>query len=44
MDALSRDFNAQPGATLADKIEAYVLSCGFTREDVATFREIMLEK
>lgn len=44
MDALSRDFNAQPGATLADKIEAYVLSCGFTSEDVATFREIMLEK
>ena len=44
MDALSRDFNALPGATLADKIEAYVLSCGFTREDVATFREIMLEK
>ncbi len=44
MEALSHDFNALPGDTLADKIEGYVISCGFTREDVAAFREIMLEK
>ena len=44
MEALSRDFNALPGATLADKCESYVLSCGFTKEDVKWFREKMLAR
>ncbi|MGN0852933.1 MAG: tyrosine-protein phosphatase [Kiritimatiellia bacterium] len=43
-EALSRDFNALPGATFADKCEAYVLACGFTKEDVAWFREQLLTR
>lgn len=43
MTALSELFNSYPGKTLADKCEAYVISCGFTRKDVAKFREMMLE-
>ena len=44
MEALSRDFNALPGKTLADKCESYVLSCGFTKEDVKWFRDKMLAR
>lgn len=44
MDFLSKYFNSLPGETLADKVEHYVLSCGFTKDDVRNFREIMLEK
>ena len=32
-----------PGATLADKAEAYFLKLGFTKEDVARLRERLLE-
>lgn len=41
--ALSTLFNSLPGKTLADKCEAYVLSCGFTANDISAFRRIMLE-
>ena len=39
-----RVFNKYPGATLNERVEAYVLDCGFTPEDIAKFRGIMLEK
>ena len=42
-EALSRDFNALPGATFADKCASYVKSCGFTDEDIRRFRAMMLE-
>ena len=31
------------GATLNAKIENFVLSCGFTADDIAKFRKLMLE-
>jgi len=37
-------FREQPGKDLHEQIENYVLSCGFTREDIEKFRSIMLEK
>ena len=37
-------FRKLPGKDLHEKIENYVLSCGFTREDIEKFRGIMLEK
>ena len=43
MEFLSAYFNSLPGETLAEKMEHYVVSCGFTRDDVRRFREIMLE-
>lgn len=43
LDKLVEGFQTFPGATLADKVEAYVLSLGFTQADLATFRDIMLE-
>ena len=42
--ALMAVFAKYEGATLNDRIEAYVLSCGFTKEDIEKFRGIMLEK
>ncbi len=37
-------FNKWPGATINERLEAYVLSLGFTKDDIAKLREIMLEK
>ncbi len=36
-------FSAFEGATLNAKIENFVLSCGFTADDIAKFRKLMLE-
>ena len=36
-------FDRWPGDTINERVEAYVLDLGFTPEDIATFREIMLE-
>ena len=41
---LINGFRKRPGATLREKIENYILECGFTAEDIAKFRSIMLEK
>ena len=41
-DALSKDFNALPGASFADKCASYVKACGFTDDDISRFRELML--
>ena len=40
---LPRGFDRWPGDTIHERVEAYVLDLGFTPEDIATFREIMLE-
>ena len=37
-------FGKLPGKDLHEKIENYVLGCGFKPEDIAHFRELMLEK
>ena len=42
-EALSRDFNALPGVTFAEKCASYVKSCGFTDGDIRHFRALMLE-
>ena len=42
--ALMSVFAGYEGATLTERIEKYVLSCGFTAEDIAKFRGMMLEK
>ena len=39
-----RTFDKYHGATLNERVEAYVLDCGFTRDDIAKFRGIMLER
>ena len=44
MDRLMAVFDAYPGATVNDRIAAYVKSVGFTDADIARFRELMLEK
>ena len=36
-------FAAYDGATLNERIEKYVLSNGFTADDIAKFRSMMLE-
>ncbi|MBR4170576.1 MAG: tyrosine-protein phosphatase [Kiritimatiellae bacterium] len=41
--ALMKVFAKYKGATLNERIEAYVLSCGFSKDDIETFRSIMLE-
>ena len=43
-DKLIAVFRQLPGKDLHEQIENYVLSCGFTREDIEKFRSIMLEK
>ena len=43
-DRLIATFRMLPGENLYEQIENYVLSCGFTREDIEKFRSIMLEK
>ena len=40
---LEKVFDPYPGATLNDRVEAYVRSLGFSAADLARFRRIMLE-
>ena len=42
-DNLVAGFNNWPGETINEKIEAYVLSLGFTKDDIAKLRSIMLD-
>lgn len=42
-DHLVAVFAKYPGKNINEKIENYVLSCGFTKEDIAKFRSMMLE-
>lgn len=42
-DGLMRSFDAFPGATLGERVEAFVKSVGFTDAEIAEFREMMLE-
>ena len=42
-DKLIAGFQKYPGESLREKVENYVLSLGFTRQDIRHFREIMLE-
>ena len=42
-DKLVKGFNAYPGATIHERVVAFVKSCGFTDADIARFRELMLE-
>lgn len=42
-DELMSVFAAYEGATLNERIEKYVLSCGFTADDIAMLRSLMLE-
>ena len=43
-DKLVAGFQKWPGDTINQKIEAYVLDLGFTKDDIAHLRDIMLEK
>ncbi len=36
-------FRPLPGDTITEKIEHYVLECGFTHKDIETYRALMLE-
>ena len=40
---LYEGFNEWPGETINERVEAYVLSLGFTKDDIQTLRDIMLE-
>ncbi|MBR5840907.1 MAG: tyrosine-protein phosphatase, partial [Victivallales bacterium] len=40
---LVKVFDALPGANMTEKVENYVLSLGFTKDDIAKLRAIMLE-
>lgn len=42
-DKLVTGFDRFPGETIRERVEGYVYSLGFTKEDLARFREIMLE-
>ena len=42
-DKLVKVFDAFPGATLHERVAAYVKSVGFTDADIEKFRELMLE-
>ncbi len=42
-ERLMAAFNTFEGATLNEKIENFVLSCGFTADDIEHFRQLMLE-
>ena len=42
-DKLVAVFDKYEGATINARVEKYVLSLGFTPEDIATFRKLMLE-
>ncbi|MBR4518676.1 MAG: tyrosine-protein phosphatase [Victivallales bacterium] len=41
---LFKVFDQYPGETLRERVEQYVFSLGFTTEDLATLRNILLEK
>ena len=38
-----KGLSAFEGATMNEKIENFVLSCGFTQADIAKFRKLMLD-
>ncbi|MBR6323443.1 MAG: hypothetical protein IKR62_00565, partial [Victivallales bacterium] len=40
---LVKVFDALPGANMTEKVENYVLGLGFTKDDIAKLRSIMLE-
>ena len=40
---LVKVFDALPGANMTEKVENYVISLGFTKDDIAKLRAIMLE-
>ncbi len=42
-DKLVKGFQKYPGNTIQEKVENYVLSLGFTKSDIQTLRDIMLE-
>ena len=42
-DKLVKGFDAYPGATIHERVVAFVKSCGFTDADIARFRELVLE-
>ena len=42
-DKLVKVFDAFPGATIHERVAAYVKSVGFTDADIETFRKLMLE-
>ena len=42
-DKLVKVFDEYPGDTINERIEGYVLSLGFTKDDIGTLRSIMLE-
>ena len=42
-DHLVRGFDRFPGETIRERVEAYVRSIGFTDDDIATLRGILLE-
>jgi len=41
--ALVHVFDAYPGATINERVEAYVISLGYSKADIDRFRDIMLE-
>lgn len=43
-DRLIDGFRQLPGKDINEQIENYVLSCGFSRDDIARFRALMLEE
>lgn len=43
IDALRKLLDGYVGNTLSDKAAAYIAGCGFTEDDIAKFREMMLE-
>jgi len=44
IEELYKTLGRYPGKTINDRIEAYVLARGFTKEDIAKFRKLMLEE
>jgi len=44
MGKVAEGLDAYPGATLAERTAAFFVDCGVTREEIARFREMMLEK
>ena len=42
-DKLVKGFDIYPGATIHERVVAFVKSCGFTDADIARFRELVLE-
>ncbi|MCQ2396079.1 MAG: tyrosine-protein phosphatase [Lentisphaeria bacterium] len=44
LDRLMNSFRKWPGSTINEEVENYVLSLGFTKEDIQHLRDILLEK